>query len=630
MRLKILLSAYACEPFKGSEPEVGWQWALQMARFHDVTVLTRCNNQENIERGLAALPPETPHPRFIYFDEPPWMLKIKARLRIPQLYYIIWQKSAHHIIAELNRRMHFDLIHHVTFAGYRYTTAIWGHEVPCIWGPIGGMESIPSHLMPWRHASPLFFELLRNANNLIQSMPFHVIPHRARESSAILVSTCETARAFEALGVKVQIIPTIGIEKEVISDRCIPEPQGPLKLLFVGSIIALKGVELAIYALEQSRTDATLAFIGDGKFLEAAQALVRKHKLTDRVTFLGRKSRSEVLKLYAEHHVFVFPSLHDSGAFAVIEAMSQGLPVICLDCGGPALSVQENCGIRVPLGKRKTVIAGLASAIEFYDRNRAKVAQHGATGRDSVLQNYEWNRKGEQMHEIYEQVIEQTRDLGESLCQQTLRKGLLARQLVSISGITAMLLVFACIVGLQLWTIGKLKHQAEAIATDTLPGLAYAGAANETRNQSFISILMYVMEEDSRQQDYYLKDAEALAAKTSRFLSLYQASIKEKEDQQTFKKVTTSRTSFLTLRKELQQLVQQGKRKEVLTLLETKLAPAFDAYDDEGWRLMEYNMRRGRERSEKIMSMHRITEIMLSIEGIVIFVLGFGLGFIKK
>ena len=52
-KLKVLISAYACEPNKGSEPEVGWQWALQMARYHDVTVLTRSNNRAGIEKELA-------------------------------------------------------------------------------------------------------------------------------------------------------------------------------------------------------------------------------------------------------------------------------------------------------------------------------------------------------------------------------------------------------------------------------------------------------------------------------------------------------------------------------------------------------------------------------------------------
>ena len=50
-RLNVLLSAYACEPGQGSEPEVGWQWALNLAKFHEVTVITRANNRE----GLAYL-----------------------------------------------------------------------------------------------------------------------------------------------------------------------------------------------------------------------------------------------------------------------------------------------------------------------------------------------------------------------------------------------------------------------------------------------------------------------------------------------------------------------------------------------------------------------------------------------
>ena len=86
-----------------------------MARFHDVTVLTRCNNRENIERGLAALPDGAPRPRFVYFDEVDWLLWIKKRLRMPQLYYLIWQKSACHVVAELNASLHFDLLQHVTF-----------------------------------------------------------------------------------------------------------------------------------------------------------------------------------------------------------------------------------------------------------------------------------------------------------------------------------------------------------------------------------------------------------------------------------------------------------------------------------------------------------------------------------
>ena len=51
-KLKILISAYACEPDKGSEPGVGWNWAKQISRFHEVWVITRKNNRPSIEKEL--------------------------------------------------------------------------------------------------------------------------------------------------------------------------------------------------------------------------------------------------------------------------------------------------------------------------------------------------------------------------------------------------------------------------------------------------------------------------------------------------------------------------------------------------------------------------------------------------
>jgi hypothetical protein len=64
--MKVLLSAYACEPNKGSEPGVGWQWTLEIARLsYDVWMLTRANNRENIEAELAKMPPIT-NLHFIY------------------------------------------------------------------------------------------------------------------------------------------------------------------------------------------------------------------------------------------------------------------------------------------------------------------------------------------------------------------------------------------------------------------------------------------------------------------------------------------------------------------------------------------------------------------------------------
>ena len=256
------MSAYACEPGKGSEPEVGWQWALQMARYHDVTVLTRANNEPGITRALETLRGRQPLPEFVYFDLGPKLLDLKRRAKAVKLYYVLWQRAARDVVARLHRENGYDLMHHVTFAGFRYPTAIWGHGVPTIWGPIGGIESIPPRLLPWRHLASLNHEVMRNANNLLQAAPFHVLPKRARVTTLILVSTREMQQTFEKLGFESEVMPTIGLKPAEVPFQPHRKIEGPLRLLFVGNIITLKGIDLALDALRQSETNAVFTVIG--------------------------------------------------------------------------------------------------------------------------------------------------------------------------------------------------------------------------------------------------------------------------------------------------------------------------------------------------------------------------------
>ena len=95
---KVLLSAYACEPNRGSEPGVGWNWAIEIAkRGHDVVVLTRKNNREVIESNE-----NTPfNLNFIYYDLPSSLMWLKKVFGV-QLYYFLWQIGACFFVKKQN------------------------------------------------------------------------------------------------------------------------------------------------------------------------------------------------------------------------------------------------------------------------------------------------------------------------------------------------------------------------------------------------------------------------------------------------------------------------------------------------------------------------------------------------
>lgn len=627
-RLKVLISAFACRPGKGSEPEVGWCWAIGMARYHDVTVLTQLKHRPGIEAGLASLPPEAPRPNFHYFDGGPKIAQLRKRFGGVRLFYVWWQKAAWKVVADLNDEIGFDLMHHITFAGYRYTTAVWGHGVPCIWGPVGGMESVPLRLMPLDNPLALLAELTRNLNNAIQSVPFHVLPRRAADSSVVLVSTRETQHVFESLGAHPILMPTVGIDEKVISKRPIAAPTGILELLFVGQIISLKGVDLAIRALHASGTSARLTFIGSGSYQLKAGALARRLGIESQVLFPGRVPREQVLQEYEKYHVFLFPSLHDSGGFAVLEAMAQGLPVICLDCGGPAISVRDGCGIRIPMLGRKQVVEQIAGAIQTYDQDRARVATDGQRARESVTEHYEWNRKYPEMDAVY---IEATRENERRRAAARRKRFLIgSRHLVfTTRGILLSLLLILAISVLEIQSIRLLKSAATRIVSDTLPSLSSAAVANESRNNSFIKLQLLLHTESATEEAKYVADIERLSNETTKAFHDYEEVISDQVDRGNFQRLMKARISYLAFRGQVIESLTSGHKKEALALFEKSLLPAFNQYAEISRTITTYNVEAGKKDGREILRLTAMSQMILAGLGIAVFLTGFFLGVSK-
>jgi glycosyltransferase involved in cell wall biosynthesis len=397
--------AFACEPDFGSEPEVGWRWASEMGRYADITVVTDEGHRSAVEAWLNRHRDDERHPTFHFFGPGPSGSRL-FRWFGYRGYYRWWMRKVRPFIAALHRTNRFDLMHHVTYAGCRYSTAVWDQGAPVIWGPVGGLEPMPFDVIPWNQPKTAIFEVARNlGNHLARSH----LQRGARQSALVLSSTQETQDAFARAGVKADLMPTIGIEKEVLVDRIPTAHEGPLRLVFAGRLLALKGLAVAIQAVGKV-PEVVFTIIGEGPFGEAARVLTKELNLESRITFRPMMKRPELIKEYIAHDVLVYPSFHDSGGFVVLEAMASGLPVICLDCGGPGIAVQDGCGMRIPLMNRSKIVDALATAIRRYDTNRHLIAEEGSNARRSVEENYLWLRKAEKMAVHYEVVMGKNRE----------------------------------------------------------------------------------------------------------------------------------------------------------------------------------------------------------------------------
>ncbi len=73
--------------------------------------------------------------------------------------------------------------------------------------------------------------------------------------------------------------------------------------------------------------------------------------------------------------------------------MAASRPVICLDCGGPALLVTDDTGIKVPAISPEQVIVELAAALDLLAGNPMMRAHLGAAGRSRVREHFNWDNR---------------------------------------------------------------------------------------------------------------------------------------------------------------------------------------------------------------------------------------------
>ncbi len=405
-RLKILISAYACEPGKGSEPGVGWNFAVHMARHHDIWVLTRANNRPVIEPELARRPIPSLH--FVYYDLPRWARFWKRGQRGVQLYYYLWQLGALGVARRLHAEVGFDLVHHVTFVCYWKPTFLPWLGIPYVLGPLGGGESAPKAFWPSLGLRGIVYEAVREtARWLGERDP--LVRRSVREALVVLATTPETAARAEQLGAgMVKCVSQVALPKEELTVlAALPDPPpSPTRFLGLGRLLGWKGQHLGLEAFARAKLeDAEYWIVGDGPERRRLERLVRHLGVGDRVRFFAQVPREQVLELLSEVHALVHPSLHDSGGWVCLEAMAAGRPVICLDLGGPAMQVTEETGFRVAATSPAVAITGLANAMRALATDLALRSRMGAAARERA-RAFAWAQRVRQVADWYNVVAD--------------------------------------------------------------------------------------------------------------------------------------------------------------------------------------------------------------------------------
>ena len=408
--MRVLLSAYACEPGKGSEPGIGWHWALELARLgHEVWVLTRANNRPVIE-AESVKKPHKANLHFLYYDLPAWARWWKKGSRGIHLYYILWQWGAYRLAREVHAQAGFDIVHHVTFVSVRQPSFMGNLGIPFIFGPVAGGEAAPWRLRFGYGLRGWILDGFRDLSNfLVRVDP---LMYRTFGQAERIYVTSEQTRALmpRRFRGKTAVGLAIGWDRNEIArnptERIENEGNAEtFRIVYVGRLLYLKGMHLGLQAfakLVRSHPNASLTIIGDGPDRPRWRRLADRLGVSGKIDWVPWLDRDQLYKLYARHDLLLFPSLHDSGGMVVLEAMAHGLPVVCLDLGGPGVMVDETCGrvISTRGATKADVIENLGQALTCIletPQLRRRLAQ-GALARAS---KYAWDVRVKRFYSAY-------------------------------------------------------------------------------------------------------------------------------------------------------------------------------------------------------------------------------------
>lgn len=407
-RLKVLISAFYCEPGKGSEQGVGWNTVREISRRHDVWVLTRTIFRPGIEAELSRAP--VPGLHFVYCDLPRWTRWWAGVQALEwHFYYYMWQVYVYFVARRLHREVRFDLVHHVTFAKYWIPSFLPLLPVPFVWGPVGGGESAPGGF--WHSFGPRAkaSESLRDlGRRLSKHDPF--LRLAARRSVLALASTEETAKRMLELGTgNLRVLSQLGLSEEEIAmlGRYRVKPDGPLRFISIGRLLYWKGFDLGLRAFAEMGLprEAEYWLVGDGPERKRLENLARNLGIEDRIRFWGALPRDEALSKLGACHVLVHPSLHDSGGAVCLEAMATGRPVVCLDLGGPAVLLTEETGIKVPASGPEQAVRGLTDALTRLALNPETGARMGEMGFERASEVFGWKARGQLWEQLYQEAL---------------------------------------------------------------------------------------------------------------------------------------------------------------------------------------------------------------------------------
>ncbi|NJB82464.1 glycosyltransferase family 4 protein [Wenyingzhuangia aestuarii] len=406
----ILITAYAVNPYKGSEDGTGWNISRELAKQNQVHVITRKNNQAEIDRYLAEQNDEVANSmHFYYYDLPKGIMNLKHKLgeRGYVLYYYFWQLFIPFFVTKNNIK--FDISHALNFHSDSHPQFLWMLNKPVFWGPIGHHPPVPKqYLKPIYGTKNWLKDRLYNTVKIAMRNldPFFYISKWT--AKGIFVINSGVNKSVRANPKKIHIVPAVANNKIVVPSTTV---NSKFTVLAVGRFVYMKGFDITIKAFanfykclsSRDQQKVKLKLVGKGEELTKMMSIIKKEEIEHAVEIIKWVEKKEMENIYKSSSVFCFGS-HEGAGMVIPEALSYGVPVVCFDNYGPGELCDDTCAIKVPYGDYHQSVVDFSKALQTLFLNSNMHQTYAKNALDFAKNKFTWSYKASRINQAYQNI----------------------------------------------------------------------------------------------------------------------------------------------------------------------------------------------------------------------------------
>ncbi|MDN3584446.1 glycosyltransferase family 4 protein [Mucilaginibacter flavus] len=415
MKKRILISAYAISPVKGSEYGAAWNTVINLATQHELWVLYGMSDSYMGDtQTMRAFVDATPL-KSVHFVEvkPGWLAKGITLLDKAGLgwffyfAYYLWQKNALKAAREICKTVDIDVVHQLGPIGFREPGFLAQLQKPLVWGPIGGMNKIDKRLLinkPWLTR---FKFMLKNYINHLQLNYSGRIARAFEQADVCIAATSSGQQTIsEKFGVESYYLSEQGVITVPFLDELkFKYIKQCVQLVWCGNLIERKNLDMCLDVLSGlQQANWKLHILGSGPNEQKLKQKAANLNLQDKITWHGHIPRAEAIGIISASHLHIITSIAEDNPAVIFEALTYGVPTLTIDHCGMGDVISDKSGIKIKNDGYTVMVDKMRAALVAV-LNNPSVLNGLAQTTVQEASKHNWNARLTTLNSMYNKAI---------------------------------------------------------------------------------------------------------------------------------------------------------------------------------------------------------------------------------